>query len=229
MNNVIQLKLFDDSLFIEKEKDYVFGVDCTNPNFSRYINFTSSNEMPVVAAYNSVIPEQIWGINRFSSKRNFSGCPHFFVDDRLFNSFWPASYKSLQWITRFQRVISPDFSVYADMTDAEVRFNLWRNHYLAALWQKFGVEVIPNVSWAGKKSLDYCTEGLPKGSVIAINSTGIGKDKWSKQLWQNGYHLVLDELQPKHILRYGAKQPDEAEHISTYYQNDNFKSVYYGR
>ena len=40
---------------------------------------------------------------------------------------------------------------------------------------------------------------------------------------------MIKRLNPVHILRYGAKQDGEIESISTYYTNDNFKVINYGR
>lgn len=105
----------------------------------------------------------------------------------------------------------------------------YRNKLLAAWLQKNGIAVIPNVSWSRDWSYDFCFEGFPKHSTIAINSTGIGKDSFSKSLWINGYKKAIEILEPIQILRYGAKQEGELEDISIYYINDNRKGGTYGR
>ena len=65
--------------------------------------------------------------------------------------------------------------------------------------------------------------------MICTNSSGIGSDPRAKQNWQIIYPHVIEELSPTLILRYGAKQPNEAEEISVYYENDNRKFIDYGR
>ena len=70
-------------------------------------------------------------------------------------------------------------------------------------------------------SYDICFDGYPKNSIIAINSTGCVQDKRSKELWHAGYEEVIKRLNPKHIVRYGAKLDGEMESISTYFNNDN--------
>lgn len=130
---------------------------------------------------------------------------------------------------KFQGVISTDFSVYADMTMPMVQYNSYRNKLLASWWQKSGIPVIPNVSWSREWSYDFCFEGFPKNSVIAINSTGTGRDKFSKSLWMKGYEQAIKTLQPSHIIRYGVKHPGEWEEISTYFINDNTKFANNGR
>lgn len=110
-----------------------------------------------------------------------------------------------------------------------VTWNNFRNKLLAASYQNMGISVIPNVSWSREWSYQFCFEGLPHKSVISINSTGIGKDKFSKAMWIKGYEKAIEILEPIHIIRYGAAQDGEMKGISTYYQNDNFKSSNHGR
>lgn len=47
-------------------------------------------------------------------------------------------------------------------------------------------------------------------------------------MWLEGYKVMLETLEPTHILRYGAKIEGENEAISTYYDNDNKKFAKYG-
>ena len=49
--------------------------------------------------------------------------------------------------------------------------------------------------------IELFMEGWPKGSIIAINSTGIGLDKRCRYIWLEGYHAMLDILKPIHIIR----------------------------
>ena len=132
-------------------------------------------------------------------------------------------------LRRFWGIISTDFSVYADMTMPEVMYNSFRNKLLAAYFQSLGIIVIPNVSWSRPWSYGFCLDGFPKHSVIAINSTGIGRDAFSTSLWMQGYEKVLETLEPLTIIRYGAKQDGEDESISVYFPNDNLRSARYGR
>lgn len=97
-----------------------------------------------------------------------------------------------------------------------------------AWWQYKGKTIIPNII-VDPAIIDYCLEGYPKHSVIAMNSTGIGKDERAKQNWQIIYPFVIDRLAPVRIIRYGGKQPNEREEISVYYENDNKKFSNYGR
>lgn len=194
------------------------------------VSFTSRYQMPLVQPYYGDIPERIIAFNRARGHAPAANAAvHFYIADAFFECVWNNPTTYLPMLQRFPFVISTDYSLYSDMLMPEVIWNTFRNKLLCAWWQKNGVNVIPNVSWAKEWSLDFTLEGYPKNSIISINSTGIGKDPQSRALWLNGYSRVLDELRPVHILRYGAKQLGEDESISTYYSNDNLNSVTYGR
>lgn len=99
--------------------------------------------------------------------------------------------------------------------------SIFANKLLAAVLQKEGLKVIPNISWLCGVDAKISFDGWPKDSVIAINSTGINRNKRKKYKWLKMYEQMLCELSPKHILRYGVKIKGEEESISTYYPNEN--------
>ena len=108
-------------------------------------------------------------------------------------------------------------------------WNDFRNKFLAALYQFFGIKVIPAPVWGDSKHMEYYMEGWPHHSLIAINSTGVCLDQRSRHIWLDGYNAMLEILQPTHILRYGGFIEGERADISTYYANNNKKGSCYGR
>ena len=194
------------------------------------LSFTDEYQMPKVKPYTGDIPSELISFNRARAlKQNPNAAVHFYIYDSFFNCLWnvPSKYEGM--FRRFWGIISTDFSVYADMTMPEVMYNSFRNKLLAAYFQSLGIIVIPNVSWSRPWSYGFCLDGFPKHSVIAINSTGIGRDAFSTSLWMQGYEKVLETLEPLTIIRYGAKQDGEDESISVYFPNDNLRSARYGR
>lgn len=195
------------------------------------LSYTDKFHMPKVKPYTGPIPTEVISFNR--ARAMSSGKPdaavHFYIQDVFFNCVWNAPEKYVKMFQRFWGIISTDYSVYADMVMPEVMWNSFRNKLLAAWLQSQGINVIPNVSWGRSWSHELCIDGFPKHSVIAINSTGIGTDSFSKSLWLQGYRKVLESLEPLKVIRYGAKQDGEDESISIFFPNDNYKSVCYGR
>jgi len=193
------------------------------------VSFTENFNMPIVSPYHGPIPESIISFNRARASKSRVCGVHFFISDSFFECVWNAPKKYLSMLKTLPWVISPDFSLYSDMLKPEVMWNTFRNKLLAAWWQKNGVPVIPNVSWWNSENMELCLEGEPTRSVIAINSTGLHRDRRAKSEWRKGYEKVIKTLNPIHILRYGAKQDGEYETISTYYPNDNSDSSGNGR
>ena len=76
--------------------------------------------------------------------------------------------------------------------------------------QLYGIDVIPTISWSDKESFDWCFDGDPVRSVVAVSSVGVMNSKERKTLFLNGYGEMMDRLQPETVLFYG-KVPEECE------------------
>lgn len=229
------------NLFTKQEWDRLLSVSCNvakskapeslgvlNQNIGQYLSTTGQYEMPVVRAISCLAPKDIVALYHID-RCNVEGCiPHFYTEDKKFESTWTFPRKSLSKIARYPMVISPDFSVYENLAFPQKFWNIFRNKFLAAWWQYNGLNVIPNVSWMHGQDYAMSFDGWPKHSVIAVNSTGINDDEKCKIMWLEGYKVMLETLEPAHILRYGAKIEGENEAISTYYDNDNKKFAKYG-
>lgn len=233
-----ELNLFDqevmDSLVIttrrivEAEQPGSLGI--LNHKLCELLSFTGKYEMPVVDRNYCKPPKRIAAFYRLKDSTVFTDCvPHFYTTDQRFESMWSNPYKDLVKLLRFRRTITTDFSVYHELVYAQKVWNIFRNKLLAAWWQLYGITPIPNVSWLYGFDPDISFDGWPRNSLIAVNTTGIGRDEHCKRMWLVGYEEMLRRLQPSHILRYGAKIAGECEEISTYYPNDNFIFARYGR
>lgn len=133
---------------------------------------------------------------------------HFFIDDQFFTCLWnrPSVYTGK--LRQFGAVCSPDFSMYTNTPRAVWIYNNYRRQWLARYWQENGVTVIPAVGWVDKESFDWCFDGKPRHSVIAISSLGTQEHRESKKLFAEGVEETLKRLEPTQILWYG-KIPDQ--------------------
>lgn len=104
-------------------------------------------------------------------------------------------------------VIAPDFSLYTDFPRALQILSCYRRNWCGAYWSYFGVDIIPDVVWGDKESYDYCFDGLPKRSTVAVSSVGVKQDKtWngdSGSIFRDGYVEMMNRLEPTTILYYG--------------------------
>ena len=231
-----QLTLFDDGewddlvLASNKNKiDYNYGrLGILHHRLCQGLSFTGRFQMPVVKKVICEIPKQIIAYYRTKSGL-FGDCtPHFYTNDNRIECLWAHPHKMLKSIrNRYSLVIGPDFSVYGELLLAQKLWNIFRNKLIVAWWQYWDLVAIPNISWI-EGEYDLSFDGWPQNSVVAVNSTGVGHSKRCKAMWIEGYKEMVKRLNPIHIIRYGAKQKDEIESISTYYTNDNLKAARYG-
>lgn len=127
---------------------------------------------------------------------------HFFLHDYQFERVWKYPDRYIDVLKKFAFVLSPDFSPYSDMPKALKIYNVYRNRWCGRFWQDSGVTVIPTVTWSDEDSLEYCLDGVPKHSTIAISTMGEGR--WGKwKALKDSWNYVIDKLEPKTILLYG--------------------------
>jgi len=135
---------------------------------------------------------------------------HFFIDDYQFARLWNAPDRYISTLRRFDCVCSPDFSMYTDMPAAMQIYNHYRKHWLAAYWQAMGVIVYPTISWSTPASFEWCFDGEPHESIVAVSSVGTQNSTESKRAFLAGYEKMMEVLSPSGIIFYG-KVPAEVE------------------
>lgn len=142
-----------------------------------------------------------------SSKQNNCGV-HFFLDDYQFQRLWNTPDRYIERLQKFNCVLSPDFSLYADYPKALQIYNHYRKHWIGAYLQLYGIEVIPTICWSDEKSFEWCFDGEPCGGTVAVSSVGTQKNKIAKELFLKGYKDMIERLQPETVIFYG-KVPEE--------------------
>ena len=133
---------------------------------------------------------------------------HFFVDDYQFNRFWADPDRYLPMLKQFRAVLSPDFSTYTDFPMALQIYNHYRKHWLAAYWQLNGMTVIPTISWGDEDSYEWCFDGEPKNSTLAISSVGVMDNPEARRLFIRGFNEMIARLAPTRLIVQGSL-PDE--------------------
>ncbi len=170
-------------------------------------------EMPMVNEC-SCIPQRILPFNECMSTKDHDSGVHFFIDDYQFERLWKFPERYLPVLKRFYCIFAPDFSLYMNTPLPLQNWNTYRNRLLAAWMQHHGLNVIPTVSWAGVKSFDFCFEGLPAESTLAISTVGSAHRK-NYVHWKRGMDEMIDRLNPKVLLIYGSKLDYDYKDIET--------------
>ena len=135
---------------------------------------------------------------------------HFFLDDYQFNRVWTDPDRYISMLQKFKYVLTPDFSLYTDFPKALQIYNHYRKHWLGAYWQMFEIDVIPTICWSDRTSFEWCFDGEPEQSVIAVSSVGTQNSKEKKEKFLEGYFEMVGRLQPTQIIFYG-NVPDECK------------------
>lgn len=127
---------------------------------------------------------------------------HFFIDDTRFEPLWNQPQKYLPMLENFKYVCAPDFSFYDSMPKVMQLHQVYRSRALA--WWLFmnGCDVIPTVGWGNAETFDFCFEGLPEESTLAVSTNGCFTDQ-GKECYQQGFKEMCSRLHPAEILVVG--------------------------
>ena len=160
-------------------------------------------QMPVIQN-DGYTPERLIGFNYAKNSKDKKAGIHFFIDDYQFERLWNTPEKYIDTLKQYECILTPDFSLYTNMVMPLKIWNTYRSRQLGAYYQKKGLKVIPTVSWAEEETYCFCFEGIPEGSIIAVSTVGVLKDKKARALWEDGMTEAINRINPSKILLYGG-------------------------
>lgn len=131
------------------------------------------------------------------------GAIHFFLDDYRFETAWTAPERLLPRVMAVGAALTPDFSLWRDMPRAAQIWNTYRSRWCGAYWQSQGAQVIPTACWASPDTFDFCFDGIPQRSIVAISSVGIRANEIDKALYRAGIEELIRRTDPQLMLCYG--------------------------
>lgn len=160
------------------------------------------------------------GFNEVLSDKDPDGkAVHFFIDDYQFERVWKNPEKYVDYLLRYEAVLTPDFSPYCDMPMATQIYNHYRKHWVGKFLQEHGVRVIPTIrASTDERSLEWYLEGEPRGGVVCISNMWT-KDKEGKEYFLNReFKTMKDVLKPEKIFVYGneMKELKGVEYIQSF-------------
>lgn len=173
-------------------------------------------QMPVINN-DGFIPENLIGFNYAKSSKDKETGIHFFIDDYQFERIWNYPDKYIEILSKYQCILSPDFSLYMDMPMPMKIWNIYRSRQIGAYYQGCGIKVIPTISWAEPETFQFCFCGIPKGSIVAVSTIGVKKKEESMDIWKAGMDEMIKQIEPETILVYGGKLKYNYGKIKTVY------------
>lgn len=128
---------------------------------------------------------------------------HFFLDDYQFQRLWNKPEKYIEKLAQYEAVLTPDFSPYADMPMATQIFNHYRKHWIGALMQEYGINVIPTIRASrDERCFDWYLDGEPSGGVVCISSMWTA-DEEAKKYFLKEFNTMVETLKPQKVYVYG--------------------------
>lgn len=161
-------------------------------------------EMPILEPCD-IVPTELIGFNYVLSDKEPRGGVHFYIDDYQFERIWNSPERYISLLSRYECVLTPDFSLYLDMPYSMKIWNLYRARLIGQYFQDQGIPVVPSLSWAEPETYKFCFDGLATQSTYAVSNVGCIKRKRSKDIWFQGFHKALEVLRPKRLLIYGTE------------------------
>lgn len=127
-----------------------------------------------------------------------------FCDDYQFERLWHNFYGYVPYLQRLKGFITTDFSLYRDYDESWLKWNCYRNRVMAYASQKAGIPSIPTAGFGGEKTWDWCFDGLPHNSTVAITTNGTLSDCEARRLFVGGVDALVNTIHPWAIVVCGS-------------------------
>ena len=181
-------------------------------------------EMPVLEPVDFK-PTRLVGFNYAKSSKDFDFGIHFYLDDYQFERLWNNFDNYVGLLRKFECVLTPHFSVYADMAKPIRVYNTFRGKLLGQMMQDRGLTVIPTVYWGETEdTYDYEFDGLPENSTLSIYTMNYYASEWANEVSRKGLIELLKRKKPKRLLIYtNGREIDDVDFGNTeviYYKNE---------
>lgn len=132
--------------------------------------------------------------------RNLHKGVHFFVDDFRFETIYDHPEKALERYGKYRFLLTPDYSLYAEMDPWRQIESVGKARWVGAKWQANGKIVILTVSWGLARSFEFCFDGIQKNSIVAVGMIGCKRNKAD---FLKGYYQMLTKIEPEAIICLG--------------------------
>lgn len=168
-------------------------------------------DIPVVKACHISAPEiqfLSYQNTKMSDRKNVDKAVHFFVDDYHFECVYKNPDRYVRKLAQYKYVLTPDFSLLADMPLWLQYYNVARNRWCGRYWQDLTLPpVIPSVSWSTPVSYSFAFLGLERGTTVAVSTVSVMRSK-EKKLFLLGYDEMVSQIAPDVVYCYGKPFPE---------------------
>ncbi len=174
-------------------------------------HFSHFEENPLVqGTVLEAAPKAVIGYDHRNDAHDAETWLHFYVHDHRFLPLYQPqrSQEILRVLKTYGGVFGVDHSVYRDLPLPEQRYSVYLNRVTDHWFEREGIRVVPNVSWGDERSYDFCFEGLPDGTSIAVSSHGCIRAKVDKAIFVEGFKAAIYRLRPYNVFHFGKILPE---------------------
>lgn len=128
----------------------------------------------------------------------------------------------LKYVAKFYSclgVASPDFSVFTNMNENEIKHNIFKSRWIGSIWQSAGINVIPTITWAYENTYDVCFSGLEKNSIVIVSTIGTTDNK---NVFLKGYEELKKRINPELVIVLGVLYPEMVGNFLVYSLDETF-------
>lgn len=185
-----------------------------------------THELPQLAPQR-LLPHDVVSFNERNTVSNPSAhWLDFFVDDTQFECCWnelergivcdsPVDHDAwrsvdryIPQLMRFEGVIGTDYSMFPEMLPDQRNWNCARNRVFAYRMQRHGIPCIPVASWCSEEDWEWCFDGLPEESSIAVSTNGCCRRPETRRLFRRGIDELVRRKSPWAIIVCGRPIPE---------------------
>ncbi len=164
------------------------------------------------------IPSNVIGYNERKGVRDPENhWVDFFIDDALFEGFWNHPEMSFDNLKKFAGIITTDYSMHPELLPGQNIWNCTRNRVMAFYLQMNGFDIISVATWCEEADFEWCFDGLPENSSIAISSNGCMSSPYSKRIFLTGVNKLQAAKTPTHLIVCGRNVPELDEYDNVQY------------
>ena len=97
-------------------------------------------------------------------------------------------------------IISADFSLFRDYPEEVLIAKCRANRLVDYALQQAGIPMIPTAGFAGESSWEWCFDGLPHNSTVAVTTNCLGRDREAHRLFIGGINAMVEKIHPTAII-----------------------------
>lgn len=213
----------EDNSYYGDERERTF--DYYNMHDVNLYDCVGKYQMPIIKATRH-IPKDLLSFNYMLTSSDYDKGIHFFIDDYQFERIWNNPQKYIEKLSKFDCVLSPDFSLYREMPIANQIWNVYRSRLIGYIMQQKGLTVIPTLQWCMRESYDFCFEGIEPGGTVAVSTIGVKQDDIASKLFFEGMDEAMKRLIPECLINYGGDIGYNYDCKVIYISNHNADSLH---